>query len=259
VKSTNISRKYVEAKKSRSTSLFPQREALIILVGATVCSQLAAAEDGHRWTEGVPNYTVGTVIGTAGLGASFSGKSSMHFVDGDQIQWRLMLGGMAADDFDEAEFNDIEYEDSDFSAYTLQVGFDWYPFQGWAEPVFVSAGLLYSEAEFDGKADTDQSFTVGNTVVIPGDITALTTEVEQDGVSPYFSIGWGNKISGKRGFSFQTEIGVAIPTSDADVELRAEDPNSFLSAADLAREEKDIEEDVNGPSGFFSFSLTYQF
>jgi len=259
VKNINVTKQNIADKKRGLIAVFPQCGPVMVIVGAAVCSPLAVAEEGQRWFDGEPSYAAGLVLGTAGLGASFSGKSRMHFVDGDQIQWRLMLSGMAADDFDEAEFNDIEYEDSDFNTYTLQAGFDWYPFQGLAEPVFVSAGLMYSETDFDGKADTGQSFTVGNKVVDPGDITNLTTEIEQGGVLPYFSIGWGNKITGKRGFSFQTEIGVAIPTSDADVNLSAVAPDDFLSDADLAREKKDIEDDVNGAQAFLSASVTYQF
>jgi len=259
VKGINIVRQNTVTEKLGLSARLQQRRAALIMVGAAVFSQLAVAGEDPHWLEAEPGYAVGAVIGTQGAGLSFSGKTHMHLADSDQIQWRLMLTGMAIDDWDEAEFNDIEYEDSDFSTYTMKAGLDWFPFHGWAEPVFFSAGLLYSEAEFDGNADTGRSFTAGDQTVNSGEIESLTTEVEQGSVSPYLSIGWGNKITGKRGLSFQTEIGVGVPTSDAEVKLTAVDPDNVISADNLEKEKEEIESEMNSAYGFFSASITYQF
>jgi len=64
---------------------------------------------------------------------------------------------------------------------------------------------------------------------------------------------------GKKGFGFQAEVGAAIPTSDADVTLSAVDPNNYLSPANLAKEKKDIEDDINGIQGFVTATVYYQF
>jgi len=75
----------------------------------------------------------------------------------------------------------------------------------------------------------------------------------------YVSVGWGNKLTGKPGFDFRTELGFAIPTQNADVKLIAVDPNNFLTGANLAKEQDEIKDDLNNLRGFITATVTYPF
>lgn len=211
---------------------------------------------------GNAQYSLGLSIGSQGVGASVAGKTPWSLKEGDQIQWRLVVSSadIDFDSDDDIELSDIDYNDGSLSMFGVQTGLDWYPAShGWADEVFISAGLMYSDLDLDANADLSKNFSVGNAAVRPGDIDKLNAKVEHSGVRPYVSLGWGNKLSAKRGFDFHTEIGVTFPTSDADVKITANDPSGFLSAADLAAERKDLEDDFSGPVAFFSAAVTYQF
>ncbi len=229
------------------------------LVTAITLSSAAFAEE-HRGADA--QYSGGITLGILGVGANLSGMTNWSLTDKDQIQWRAHISGLDADfdDGDDLDLAGIDYEDGNYSLFSLQAGLDWYPFaSGWADEVFFSGGLLFVDSEFSAKADMDKSFKVGDTRVNPGDIDALQTDIESRQLMPYLSLGWGNKLDGERGFDFQAEIGVAIPTRDADVDLTARDPASFLSAADLRKEEDDIEDDIEGLAAFGTLSVSYHF
>jgi hypothetical protein len=217
--------------------------------------------DTSTQTAEVASYAVGASLGTTGLGVNLSGKTDWSLIQGDQLQWRLMAAGLNADlDDEELDFSDIEYNKGDLDLFSLQAGVDWFPFQsGWSEKIFFSTGLLYSDLDISGSADTNKTFYVGGQQVVKGDITSLQTDIENSGVMPYLSLGWGNKITGETGFDFQAEIGLAMSTSDPDVSVTAVDPANVISANDLAREKKEIEDEFDGAFGFATIAVTYHY
>ncbi|MCG8613732.1 MAG: hypothetical protein MI864_24740 [Pseudomonadales bacterium] len=227
--------------------------ALVLAITALFSQSLSANP------QDTPQYAIGGSIGTSGLGISVSGKTPWSFVQDDQVQWRGALAGMSIDDIDDLEINNTEYKDADFASYNLQTGLDWYPFQGWAEEIFFSSGLLLNKTDISGFADMDKTFKVGNKEVRKGDITSLELDIEDKGVMPYISVGWGNKLANERGFDFHAELGLAAAFQSPDVKLTAVDPDNFLSAADLAREKDDIEDDLQGLRGFINATVSYHF
>jgi len=208
-----------------------------------------------------PTYSGGLSLGIFGLGLNLSKKTDLSFTDSDQIQWRVGINGLEIDNVDDVDLSDIDYNDTDISMLTLQAGIDWFPYsQGWAEEIFFSTGLLYSDFNISGNADLSKNFSVGGQTVTSGDINSLESEIDDAQILPYISFGWGNKISGKPGFDFQTEVGMAIPTRHADANVSVSDPGNFLSAASIAKEEQELEDDVfDGIRGFVSASVSYQF
>lgn len=192
------------------------------------------------------DMSVGLNIGSYGVGAQVSGLTSYHFIENDQIQWRAVVGGLSGDidDDDEIELNDIDYR-GDVDVFGVQLGADWYPFE--QRGFFVSGGLAYFDHEFDLRS-------------VPGSFDSkarLNTEIEHDSVAPYISVGWGNKIDSEPGFSFYAETGLLLPLNDADVTVS--NPNGGLSAAYLAQEKNDIEDDLDGVQLLFNLGVSYHF
>jgi len=226
---------------------------------STITLVLALLSSQNGFTEESPNYSLGATLGSTGIGLTASSTTDWHWTQGDQIQWRLVISGLSDNNNDDIEFNSTDYVKGDISLFNVQAGVDWYPFHGWADKVFLSGGLMYTDFEFDGVADNRKSFSVGGKRVNQGDITSLRTEVEQDGFAPYISVGWGNKLQDKRGFDFQAEIGLVMPTSDPDVKVTAVDPGNFLTAKNLADERREIEDDLDGIGAFVMASVVYHF
>ncbi len=215
------------------------------------------------WAEDSANHAIAANLGSLGLGVSYSQKTDWHFSDHDQIQWRIMGSGLSADledEDDNIKIAGIDYEDMDIELLAIQAGADWYPFNsGWYEEIFFSGGLMYLDHELEADADTDKAFTVGNTRVNRGDITSLHMETSNTSVQPYVGLGWGNNLVGQAGFDFRAELGLTVSTRDPKVTLTPVDPGNVLTDAELAREEKDIEDDLGGVSAFAGVAVGYHF
>jgi len=226
------------------------------IVAGTIASPFTFADEQEA------QYATALTLGSTGIGLEFSSTTNLSFTDNDHIQWRIGISGADADfdRGDDVEIAGIDYE-GNIQWGEARAGLDWFPSNsGWSEKVFISSGLMYSNGEFDATADGTKGFSVGGTQVNPGDITSFRTEIENQQVMPYVSVGWGNKITGESGFDFQAELGIRVPTSDADVTVSAIDPGNVLSAAALAAEKRDIENDINQDlDGFASIALSYHF
>lgn len=249
-------------RKNRSTYLKRFVQYFAISHVALLSPILMAETDSDNATSSryTADHSISIGLNTIGLGISTSGNTGWHIKEGDQIQWRAVLAGIDADDVDDIEFDDIEYDNGELKTLGFQFGLDWYPYQqGWAKQVFFSTGLLYADIELNGTADNNKSFNVGGQRVNPGDITSLTTTIEDTDIAPYVSVGWGNKLTGHRGFKFHAELGLTPSTSNADVTVTAVDPGNILSAANLAKEKSDIEDDIDGVAAFAAVNVAYHF
>jgi hypothetical protein len=246
--------KHQQNHTSTTSSLFAAMVIASSLISGTAIAEESASDSAA--------YSGGLVLGSMGAGISFGAKTNWSLTNNDQIQWRVQAAGIDTDfdKDDDIELAGIDYNDGNLELFSLQAGVDWYPYaSGWADEVFFSTGLIFTDGDFEAKADNSKSYSVGNTTVSPGDITSLTTEIDHRGVLPYISLGWGNKITGERGFDFHAELGLALPTGDADVKVSAVDPGSFLAASDLRAEEKDIEDELNGFNAFGMIAVSYHY
>jgi hypothetical protein len=226
------------------------------LITSSLVSPLALADEAQA------NYSTALTLGSGGIGIDFSAATKLSITENDHIQWRVGISGADADfdRGDDVEIGGIDYEGTAEWA-EAKAGLDWYPSnEGWSEKVFIATGLMYQNVEFDAKADGTKGFAVGGTQVNPGDITSFRAEIENSQIMPYLSLGWGNKITGESGFDFHAELGIRVPTQDADVKVSAIDPGNVLSAAALAAEKRDIESDVNKDvEGFGMIAVAYHF
>ncbi|WP_245555312.1 hypothetical protein [Hahella ganghwensis] len=204
-------------------------------------------------------HSVGGRLGSQGIGASYTVKQDWTLVDGDQLQLRFLVMGVDVNDVDDLELNGRDYK-GDVSAYSLQGGVDWYPFSGkYTDNFFFSTGLTYFDHDIEGTSKDYLSTNIGDTSVTKADRVKLNAEIEQSSIAPYLSMGWGNRIREEGGLSFQAELGVMAPFSDADVKLNATDPSNRLSVQNIDRERQKIEDDIGNVFGFVSVAVTYQF
>lgn len=234
----------------------------LVALGVAAFLSMGALVKAETVSPDSANASVGASLGTLGFGVSASSVTDWHIKDGDQLQWRAMISGMSFDfEGSNQEISDIEYDDSEYSIRAAQLGLDWYPFtsDGWSKKIFFSGGVMYVVSDFSAEADMEERFIVGNTVVNKGDIDSFKQETESNGVLPYLSMGWGNKIIGEPGFDFIAELGMAYQLSDPDVQLVVVDPNGHLSQSDLDKEEEEIRDDTNSILLFGTLTVAYHF
>lgn len=225
----------------------------MLLITSVLVSQQVKADE--------VNYAIGGSAGSLGLGLSASSTTPFHIFPGDKIQLRAVISGFEGDDEMDVSIAGIDYEATDYSKSSLQGGVDWYPIQssGWMNKLFISGGVIYQNDQASYSAENDKPYTIGSTNVAPGDLDSFTADVERNDITPYISLGWGNKIDSTSGFSFQAEIGVALSSNDPAVELQIKGLNHNVTAADLEEEKKNIQDDLGGVVGFASASITYHF
>ena len=169
-------------------------------------------------------------LGGLGVGLQYTKTLDWSLTNNDQIQLKLSASGISADDTESFELNGDDY-DTDLEATFISAGLNWYPFStGFQKNIYFSSGLTYLDAEIDGTSESNQNFRVGNTQISASDDFALTVNSDQQILAPYFGIGWGNRLSERRGFFFQTEANFIVNVEDPDFTLTARDPNNLLQA-----------------------------
>jgi hypothetical protein len=186
----------------------------------------AGCTDSGQWS-------IGTKIGTLGVGGELTKRIATD------INTRIGFN-MLDYSFDE-DIAGIEYDfDLNLRSYSALV--DWHIFDN---PFRITGGILSMDNELELDTLSDQNVTVGNNTYTPAEAGRLSGKVDIKGIAPYIGIGWGNLIGRGRRWGFYTDLGVAFADSP-DVVLRA---NGTMAAdpafqADLAREAKDIQEDL---------------
>ncbi len=143
----------------------------------------------------------------------------------------------------EGSESDIDYDVS-LDLFSAGVLFDWHPYDGGFR---ISAGVLYNgnEASADG-TPTDDEYTIGDEVYTAAQVGELDAKIEFNSAAPYVGIGWGNAVGKDKRWSFVLDIGVIYQGSPS-IDLSA---NGVLASdadflADLEREEKDLEDDLD--------------
>ncbi len=225
-----------------------------LLISTLSTALFASAPALTAGSERQSAHALGSSLNSYGLGAFYTYKFD------DRLHLRAALHGLAAEDVD-AEFSGVDYEgDSDSAALGLML--DWYPLSvGWKRKLFISAGVMAVEAEYDASAEAKlgEEFFVGGVAVNSNNLAGLDLNIEHERqVVPYIGLGWGNKTAGDSGFAWVTQIGL-IHLDDPTVTLTANDPDGVLSEANLHAEREAIIDDEGGVSGFLSIGLSYHF
>lgn len=224
--------------------------ALSIGLSAALISGATAAEINDK-----SSHSIGASISSFGPGLFYTYRLQ------DNLQIRSTLHGISDSEID-TDFNSTSYE-GEIDSSSIGIILDWYPMShsgGWKSKLFVSTGLMAVDTKYDGYAESELggNLTIGETTVDAHSLNELHLTVENDEITPYFGIGWGNKYNGNSRFSFTSEIGL-IYLNEFDVTLTKNDPNHLVNDSDLQIERKNILDDLEGVSGFVSIGMSYHF
>jgi hypothetical protein len=209
--------------------------ALIVL---SACGQTQAAFD---------ELAIAAKAGTLGIGGDLTTNLIPQVNLRGGVQWLAFGLG--------AEFGDIDYDlDVDFLNPLVMI--DWYPFKG---SFRVSGGVLFNGSELELRATSHQSIEIGDVVYAPAQYGTLTGKVDFRPTAPYIGIGWGNALDPDKRWGIVTDLGIAF-TGSPNVDLSATGPDPTLQA-ELAKEERDIQDDLDGFKFFpvASVSLFFRF
>jgi hypothetical protein len=217
--------------------------AVLVAVGAMLSS-------GDRAGAAFDEWAIGAKAGTLGIGGDLTTNLAPNLNLRGGLQWFGL-------DF-EAQFDDIDY-DVDVELFNPMLILDWYPFSG---DFRISAGVLFNGSDIDMEATSDQSIEIGGHVYDAEDLGSIRGESDFDDFAPYVGIGFGNPLSSDGHWGFTTDVGVAFIGSP-NVNLSATGPLAGNAAlqADLAREEREIEDDLDAVRIYpvLSMSIYYRF
>ncbi len=178
---------------------------------------------------------IGPRIGTLGVG----GEVGVTFTDFFKLRGVVQGFGLTLDG---ESVGDVEY---DFGMDLLTAGaiLDFHPLG--ISPVGgsfrLSAGVFYNGNSFDLTSRPSKPVNVGGTTYQPNEVGRLDADVEFNPIAPYVGLGWGTS-PGLLPIDFTVDLGVLYQGSPS-VDLRS--TNNQISAADLKREERDMEDDLS--------------
>lgn len=117
---------------------------------------------------------------------------------------------------------------------------DWYPKEDSA--FRVTAGLAYNGNKIDVQARSSAtgSYTVNGNTYDAASVGKVTGKVDFGKVAPYLGVGWSNRASAEKGWSFSTDVGVLFQGSPRSTlnssGCTAPAPMCSQFASDVARE-----------------------
>jgi len=125
----------------------------------------------------------------------------------------------------------------------------------------LTGGAVIDKNTLDGQALDANSYDIGGMTFTSAEVGVLTGNINFRDVSPYMGIGWGNPLSKDSGWTFMADLGVVF-TGTARVDLTStggtlsNDP-AFL--AEVAREENDVRDDLDGFKYYPVLSLGFSY
>jgi hypothetical protein len=211
------------------TCMIRQKSNAVLLLAASsalLCFGAGCADTGQ--------WSIGAKAGTLGVGPELTKRIAID------INARVGFN-MLDYDFD-ADVAGIDY-DFDLKLRSFSALVDWHIFDS---PFRITGGLLSMDNQLDMDAVPDLDITIGDHTYTAAEVGTLSGRVKGDGIAPYLGVGWGNLIGQGRRWGFYSDFGLAFGRAP-DVSLcangtLASDPG-FL--ADLAREQKDIQDDMD--------------
>ncbi|TVV75002.1 hypothetical protein [Sphingomonas solaris] len=115
---------------------------------------------------------------------------------------------------------------------------DAYPF---ANGFRISAGARLNGNNGRVRAQSSRSVTIGNTTYTPAQIGTIRGDAETKNVAPALTLGWAGQNA--QGFVFGVEGGALFQGKVRVRNFRAS--TNLISAADLERERRDLQDDVD--------------
>jgi len=182
----------------------------------------------------VPAYAgervgIGVKVGTLGFGVDITGRIN---------NWLGVRGSLnTADASQSREVSDIEY-DGQFAFGASGILVDFHPFKG---DFRLSAGYMRNRTGVDMDATPNTDTKIGDTTYTPTDIGTLSGSIDFKENVPYFGLGYGSAAKGPHRIKFLLDVGV-LSQGSGDVTLTSS--GGGVSAADLQKEEQQIEDDI---------------
>ena len=204
---------------------------------------------GRQARAAFEEWAIGVKSGTLGLGGEIATDlvpDVLHLRG--SVQWLEF-------DFD-VEIDDIDY-DVGVEFLNPLLLLDWYPFAG---DFRISAGALFNGSDIDLEATSADPIEIGGRLYNPGDIGSIRGESDFDEIAPYVGIGFGNHLSQDRRWGFSADLGVAfIGSPNVDLRITGPFADNPLLLADLAEEERKIEDELDKFRFYPVLSLTLYF
>ncbi len=194
-----------------------------------------------------PPMAIAGKVGTQGLGGDLTlGLTS-------NLNARIGISGL---DFsiDDYTASDVEY-DASFDLFSYSALLDWYPFDN---SFFISGGVVFPDIDAQLDATPSENVTIGDTTYTPAQVGTLSGKLTNDtDIAPYLGLGWGNALSEDKRLGLLMDLGVAF-TDASHVTLSS---TGIVSAADLSKEEADINSDLDDWKIYpvIALSLYYRF
>lgn len=196
-------------------------------------------------------WAVGARIGTLGAGLEVTARLNDHL----NLRGAGNLGAFTL----VGTFSDTEY-DMDVELKNAGLMLDLYPT---AEGSFrFSGGLYYNGNDFTGTATPQDETTIGDVEFTPEQIGTIHGDVDSDATAFYAGIGFGNPHDASEGhWTVTFDLGVLIMAGSPTIDLTADGTASSDPAfqAELAKEEKDIEDDLPRFWPVIMLGATYRF
>lgn len=190
---------------------------------------------------------VGVKAGTLGYGAELS------FGLTDALNARVGLNSLT---FSDTETQDgIDY-DMDLGLHTTGAFLDWHPMKN---PFRLTLGYMINNNEFDMKAKSSGSYTIGDQTYTAAQVGTLSGNVNFDN-GLFYGIGWGNAADGK-GLGFVFELGMLQQTPSLELDANGILANDPTFQAELRKEEKSAQDDLDDLEQYpvISLGLSYSF
>lgn len=155
------------------------------------------------------NYSIGVKAGTLGIGLELTKPVQ------DSLDFRIGINHFEAQ-VSNFRIGSIEY-DVKASANSINALIDWYPKQN--KKFYVSGGFLLGNDHIKPKPTPNfvyQGIKIGQAL----DRFAVNLKVDYADVAPYFSIGYSNKASHKKGWYYAADLGFAYlgkPKTDFNI------------------------------------------
>ncbi|HET8946306.1 MAG TPA: hypothetical protein VFQ07_04935 [Candidatus Polarisedimenticolia bacterium] len=205
--------------------------ALVLLAG----SQPAAAGD---------RIGIGVKLGTLGFGLDITGRVN---------DWFSVRGSFNTADADDTHSESgVEYE-TDVAFGASGILFDFHP---WKKNFRLSAGWMHNRTGADLLGTPTENVEIGDTVYTPAEAGTISGDVSFKDSAAYVGFGYGNAARGPGRVRFVLDVG-ALLQGTGEVTLTSS--TGLVSQDDLAKEEQDLEDDLDDLSFYPVLALGISF
>jgi ethanolamine utilization microcompartment shell protein EutS len=187
---------------------------------------------------------IGVKFGTLGFGLDITGRVN---------DWFSVRGTFnAADANDTHEESGVEYEtDVAFGASGLL--FDFHP---WKNNFRLTAGWMHNRTGADLLGTPTENVEIGDTVYTPAEAGTISGDVAFKDSAGYVGFGYGSAARGPGRVRFVLDVGALLQGTGA---VTLSSSTGLVSQDDLAKEEQDLEDDLDDLSFYPVLALGISF